>query len=285
MRRILTFGPVRLSERAQYMVEFGLTFVFFIMVILATINMMLAAYNFNLAQRASWEAARKAALGGTNNEVADIIYNQYVSRMFASPFMISKPEWGENDWIVPFNEAERVQGKTATINLRYTLGFSFLAMDNIQATFPVLTRLVVIARNDHDRDNLHDRLNDPFPDDHNNNGVSDATDTDIDGDRIPNHLDRGEIHFNGVSYIMRSMRADGTWTGPATNSRISGGFMAVPRIYVLSDGSLHHGPAPLRKQAIPRIRGGAFSWVVTNIDLSHDANNNGWEDKFEAIYP
>jgi hypothetical protein len=270
------------------MVEFGLTFVFFIFVVLATINMMLVAYNLNLAQRTSWEAARKAGVGATNDEVADVIYREFFSKMFASPFMISKPDWGNNDWILPFNQAERVQGREATVTLRYTIGFSFLAMSNIQATFPVATRLVVIAQNDEDRDGLHDQLSDNFPSDHNNNGTADGgpghLTADDDGDGIPNYRDRGEIKWNGTAYMMRTMNAAGAWSGWASNARIATGFFAAPQIHTLSDGALFYAPAPLRKQAIPRHRDGTSGEIVIGVDLSYDLNNNGWEDKLEGIY-
>ncbi len=268
------------------MVEFGLTFVFFVFIVLAVINLMLVAYNFNLGQRASWEACRLAAVGGTNNEIATVVYNQFTSQFFSSPFMVSRIEFDSRTFITPNNMFERVEGRDVEVNMAYRIGFSFMAMSAIQGEFPIHSKLVVIARNDNDRDGYFDTTTvtwagtppnnrvDSRPSNHDADALGDTMyDNDFDNDGRANFVDTGILLWNGASYTLD------TGAGPrlVTKLTTTGRFFARV-IHVLSNGTYDSGPYPLRSQAIPRRTG------VTNpvmLDLSYDRNNNGWEDKYD----
>jgi hypothetical protein len=274
----------RRPERGQYMVEFGLTFIFFIFIVLAVINLILVAYNFNLGQRAGWEAARLAARGGSNAEVAEVIYDQFVSQFFASPFMQSAIAFDRNTFITPNNEFDRVQGKEITVYMGYRIGISFLAMSNFQATFPITTRLIVIQRNDNDRDRLFDTTTanpraDASLNNHDNDSFNDVTtDTDDDNDGRRDPVDTGIIAWNGFAYTLD------TGMGPRLVSSFDDGTFYAPVLMrtVTQTGAVRSDTTPitLRPIALPRPRG-AFPIPSITVDLSWDRNNNGREDKYD----
>jgi hypothetical protein len=272
-------------ERGQYMVEFGMTFIFFIFIVLAVINLMLVAYNFNLGQRAGWEAARLAARGGSNASVADVVYTQFVSQFFASPFLQSAIIFDKNTFITPNNEFDRVQGKEITVFMGYRVGVSFLAMSNFQATFPITTRLIVIQRNDQDRDNLYDTTTvnakaDSLTNNHDNDSYNDiTTDTDDDNDGRMDIVDTGIITWNGFAYNLD------TGMGPRLCPILDDGTFHAPVLMttVTQTGAVRWDTSPiaLRPQTIPRSRVGFVPLPSIYVDLSKDRNNNGWEDKYD----
>lgn len=285
MAKVIQKGRRRRRSTGQYMVEFGMTFVFFIFVILAVINMILLAYNFNLGQRAAWEAARRAAVGGTNSEVAYIVYDQYFTKYFASPFIQSKMEFDSSTFILPNDIKDRVDAEEITLNLSMRVGFSIYE-GHISTTLPLTTKLICIAKNDADRDGLYDLdvSRDANSSDHDNDGTEDEDDLDDDGDARPDTGDYGSIKWNGAAYQLRTYNG-GAWSawGASSDARFTAGKFHAPMMYWCSDGSMMAGPAPYRPQQIPRPwPASPYSTNVENyIDLTYDADNDGWEDKYD----
>ena len=267
------------KKSGQYMVEFGLTFIFFIFIILAVINLMLIAYNFNLGQRATWEAARLAAIGASNSNVATVIYDRFASQFFASPFMVSAIDFDTETFITPNNQFERIEGTEIEVNIGYRTGFSFLAMSAIEGTFPIRSRLYVIQRNDNDRDGFYDTVTanakaDSRQSDHDNDAIADSSDPDWDNDGRTNLTDTGILLYNGAAYTLD------TGVGAKVVTKLSDGKFCARIIHILSDGSYDSGPYPFRPQKIPRTYSGYIP-IPIMVDLSYDKNNNGWEDRYD----
>jgi len=260
------------------MVEFGLTFVFFIFIVLACVNLMLVAYNFDTAQRTSWEAARRAAVDGTNTEVANVIYDEFVKRFFGSVFLISKIEFSPTTFIQPNSVAARTEGKEVQINLGFRTGLSLGPFGEIYGTMPVSSRLAVIALNDEDRDSVRD-ANEALPGDHDNDGANDATDTDDDNDGTPDVSDVGTLTYNTVAYTL-----DGPDSGALAFGALQGGTFAARLIHVDTSGDSAYEPWPQRPRTIPRDRYtvNGYDAFTMLVDLSYDKDNDGWEDKFDA---
>jgi len=285
------------KRRGQYMVEFAMTFIFFIGVTLAVINMILMAYNFNLFQRVSWEVARKASLGAENGILAQIIYDDLITKLFASPFLVSAVEFDRTTFIVPNNLSERTEGTRVDINLAYRSGFAFLQGAGIYARFPVKTSLIVIARNDADRDGFYDTtfagaLNDSRQLDHDNDGLPDATDVNDDwrvagaaaaddgGNFRPDTSDRGFVKYNATT--QRYEMDTGLGFGFATRiNRDSGLFFCRVNDFSVF-GVSSPGPYPIAPRKVPRnYSDTGANPIITSLDLSYDNNNNGWDDWVE----
>lgn len=269
------------------MVEFALTFIVFIFVIIGIVNLMLVAYNFNLGQRVAWEAARKASIGASNAELADFIYNQFATKFFATPFLVSAIQFDKNTFIVPNNEFNRVRDATVTVNIGFRTRFvMFSEMASVGASFPIQSSIVVIANNDLDRDGRYDTTTingsaDNLTNDHDNDGRNDVTtDTDDDADGRSDATDTGVVMYqSGVGYVIK------TTAGFATNAKInpSGQFFARV-IYTLSDQATRDsGPYPHFPQQIPRdlYATNGTTQMTYELDLSQDRNNNGWDDRWD----
>ena len=293
------------------MVEFGMTFIFFIFIILAVINLILLAYNFNLAQRTAWECARRASVGASNNEIREIIYSQFIEKMFASPFLMTKLTFDSRSFVVPNDQYDRIQSEYVTINMGFRAGFSFLLGSAVTANFPVTSSLYMIAPNDADGDGRYDtrpplpvttqtgraiaELVDTLcrgnfamtdsPDyqaDHDNDRIDDVrSDTDDDNDGIPDAQDFGFVGYDNPSssYVIDSA-GYGNWIAKPSVSK--GRFAARP-IWLLSDfATFDSGPRPIFPMAIPRDRYSTNGTVAIGIriDMSRDTDNDGREDKF-----
>lgn len=276
------------NHKGQYMVEFAMTFIFFIGVTLAVINMILMAYNFNLCQRVIWEVARKASLGADNGALKQMIYDDLITKFFASPFLVSAIEVDRTSFVMPNSLSERVQGAEVTINFAYRSGFAFLEGSGIYARFPVKTSLIVIARNDEDRDGYYDTsvagtLNDSRTYDHDNDSNADINDNDDDGDLLLDSVDTGQLRYNSITgnYEISTTGSPAFVAATGTINNTSSPFygMFFSRVLNMSDkGVAIAGPYPLTPQKIPRNYIAPGVSIITKVDLSWDRNNNGWDD-------
>ena len=279
---------VRIGQRkavsGQYMVEFGLTFGFFIFIILAMINLILAGYNYDTVQRATWEATRNAALGGTNADVATIIHDEWVTRSIGTTLMMSDVNFDAAGFITPFNEIDRVEGSPVTVNLDYIVGFSLGIFGEVTMPMKVRSTLFVTAHNDEDRDNFADDWefagDNRYPDDFDNDGiVLDSADDDWDGDGIPNESDWAWILVdnNGAGNVVLERPLGTFLSQPAA---LQDGYFAARQMYVTDNGDTVYSPYPLRPRRIPYDPAESDSLPIM-IDLSRDADNDGWEFKFD----
>lgn len=276
------------------MVEFAMTFVFFIFVTIAIINLILLAYNFNLAQRVSWEVARKAALGAPTGTLKEMVYDDLITKFFASPFLVSAMEWDSKTLVSPEDRLARVQGEFVTINFAYRAGFSFLEGGGIYAQFPIQTKLLVLEPNDADRDGFYDTstistLADTRTSNHDADlYINDVDDPDDDNDDLADGIDYGELMYNStLSRYEYSVPALGIGFTPLPNGRDVTGlyFARVINVYKLGD-ALPDSTAyravvyPARPQVIPRNPdpNPATPPIILRVDLSYDVNNDAWED-------
>ncbi|RMH58502.1 MAG: hypothetical protein D6679_04730 [Candidatus Hydrogenedentota bacterium] len=256
------------------MVEFGLTITVFVFIVLACVNLILIGYNLDTAQRAAWEAARKAAVGASNSQIADVIYDQFATKMFSSFILISKPNFDPTSFVVPNDLLYRVEGFPVQINLGYTTGMSLGPLGNLELTFPVSSKLRVITHNDEDQDGLNDAV-EAFPNDHDNDGIVDSSDSDVDNDGIIDSLDKGTIRWNGAAYVIN------TGSGEVPNPSLANGRFATRILWPLSDGSTFVENWPYLPRAIPRDLSGVENTnLYITVDLSYDADNDGWSDRY-----
>lgn len=276
----------RQGSAGQYIVEFSLTFIIFIFVIIGMINLMLIAYNFNLAQRVAWEAARKAAVGGSNAEVANLIYDQFALNFFATPFLVSQIQFDSRTFLTPNNHFDRVQDTTVTVNIGFRTRFVMFAEGaSVGATFPVYSSITVIQNNDLDFDGRYDTTTinpraDNRPNDHDNDNINDiTTDIDDDNDLRADRFDSGLIYWNGAQYVL-----DTGLHGPVAVPKLQTGLFYARPMYLLSDQvTWDSGPRPAFPMRIPRdgyTANGTWN-IQTRIDMSQDRNNNGWDDKWD----
>ena len=274
------------TESGQYMVEFGLTFIIFVFIILGCINLILAGYNYDTAQWACWTAARKAVVGGTNGDVTEIIYNQYVERFFSSPMLISAIEFNQSNFINPIEQINRSEGISVTVQMNYRTGLSLGYFGNIEMPFKVSSTLTVIAENDADRDGYVDSLEDAyipltlFSNDHDNDGVADGSDSDVDGDGRADEVDTAIISSFGNNVFTLQTFTNGVL---ASTVIMPDDRFAARQIWTLSNADTFAAPWPMVPRAMPADPTGVATIVLRDIDLRYDADNDGWEDKFDAF--
>lgn len=196
------------AETGQYMVEFGFAFIFVIATLLGALQLILVGYNYNMAERTAWEAARAVSVGRRDAEtqmmpndtgVFGIVQRNFLDKVFTGGFMTVDfaRDFGESPIVSPETEIWRGEGQTVTVDLSYRSGFYIPGLGTIVTiTFPVKAKMPIVAYNDFDRDGCVDSLegtvNSPFVDtgptcrgfthayrnDHDNDGVEDLAITD-----------------------------------------------------------------------------------------------------------
>lgn len=274
------------DRSGQYMVEFGMTIGIFIFVVMASVNLILAGYNYTTTQRAAWEAARRAATDATNAEIAQIIHDELVSKYYGSMMIMSAVQFDKNTYITPNAIRDRAEGKMISVNLGFKIGLSLGILGSVTANAPISTRLAVIAKNDEDRDGIRD-ADEAFvnQEDHDNDAVKDTGDTDDDNDGILDVDDTGVIVRQPYgwwdwSWLYKSNGSPAQWLYPFD------GKFAARQIHVRSDRTVVYEPWPIFPRAIPRDyypRDARWSiYLPIRIDLSYDADNDAWEDKWDA---
>lgn len=282
-------GRIR-NERVlgQYMVEFGMTFGIFVFILTAAVNLILVGYNYDTAQRAAWEAARKAVVGGTNGQITEIIYNEFVEKFFSSMLLVSKINFDPTKFIVPNEHIFRVRGKEIEINMDFDFGLSLGFMGDVYSTLPISSRLTVVDKNDEDVDGYVDSLEPTyiglplFANDHRNNGISDSSDSDIDGDNVPNGVDTGTISCFMPGTVSITMPYHPAY-GLAGARVLSDGQFATRMITNLSSGDTKLEPWPVVARRFPcDYYNGVKKTISFQVDLSYDRDNDGWSDKWDV---
>lgn len=267
----------RRDTSGQYMVEFALSLIIFVAVTIGVVELMLMGYDFNLAQRASWEAARKTAIGQSNTQINDFVDTMLVQGWISGMALVTHPTFTSTTLVTPNNQMDRVEGKEAQVNFGFTFGLVMPGLSQFTTTIPVRSRLVITAKNDEDRDGIHDAVGDPSPGDHDDDGVTDGVDTDDDGDGWLDAVDSALITTVGTAST--TVTNFGILTFAITDDNFH-----CPVFYQLSGGRVQREPLALFPRMIPRDRYAANgnATIVTLIDLSFDEDNDRYEDKFDA---
>lgn len=172
------------SDDGQYMVEFSLAFLIFVMFIFVVVDLGFLIYNHNLFYNAVYRGARQASLGASNDEIVDTVESIAVEQYYPGVFMMARPNEGIE--IEPSDEMDRVQGRSVTVRLDTTFGISLGGLVPLTATFPISSESLIHVNNDRDRDGRKDS-EEGNPRDHDNDGSNDqyffqGPDSDADGD-------------------------------------------------------------------------------------------------------
>lgn len=185
------------------MVEFALTLLVFIGVLFAALQIMLIGYNYNLAERTVWQAARAASLGYQDRQtctgldpvtyrevnyacgVYDVIDEKFTRRAFTGG--MTQIVLTANPVVTPETPVERAEGRDVTVDLSFRGGFYVPGLGTITTiTFPVKATLPIVANNDLDRDGCVDKFetvtqscrsfNMTYPGNHTNNAATVGSD-------------------------------------------------------------------------------------------------------------
>ncbi len=298
------------SSRGQYMVEFALAFVIFVIFVFLVIDLGFLIYNHNLYHFAVVEGARVGSLGGSNQAIMEKINQQIDQRTLPGILFLSRP--GDVE-IFPAAEIERVDGMDVKINLElfYGLGiFGFMQLIEL----PVSTQRLIIQYNDLDNDGCKDQLSGPGvpcnsyqefsstnPRDHRNTGVTDSylfggSQEDADGDGVSWEADTIAIGYTDGStgscpagyYLYRphdqplgSTCEFGGISG-WDQGIISDGWYHAPEIW--DDGS--EAPQQMFPRRLPRwgVDNSSRPYIIRQLRTAHDTVNNGWLNKYDR-YP
>lgn len=216
------------DERGQSMVEFAMMFIVFFIFIFACLSIILWGYNFNMLQRAGYEASRQYAIGnaqdvpvisnweggtrrvGYNREMAKMtLQSQMAQKLIPLPLFhfsvgniryalmrLRNPDPNYNAY-----EQEYTDGNTARISMDYRFGISLGYFGALYATYELNHDMVIVRGNDEDRDGRDDTYEGRYANDHNNNLVPDGDtdwvdDLDDDTDGVLDYWDTGIIIRN-----------------------------------------------------------------------------------------
>lgn len=292
------------------MVEFSLSFVIFIIFVIFVFDLGLLIYNHNLFYHGVARGARVAGLGGSNEEIRQEISDEVAGRYFPTIFL--KAEIKSVD-IIPTEEILRVDGREVEVRMNSVFGLGLPFLGAIAVEKPVSSRMIIVQQNDEDRDGCKDNLagtecnsyrnfSNTFAGDHSNNGVVDGyrfngPDTDPDGDGIHWRADTVAIaYINNTScsgyYIYRPHNA-GDRVSPedcGTVEGISGtvweawfdGWYHTPEVW--DDGSEAPPRIFERKLARRHVDNTAIESHVVILRTVYDADNDGWEDRFDEAF-
>lgn len=263
------------------MIEFGLSFVIFIALTLGVVDLMIMGYDFNLAQRVAWEAARRAAIGQTNRQILDYYVDTALVGGWIQPLLlVAKPETSAAGMLTPNDIAQRVRGRRVETNLGFRFGVSFFLLGEMTYGIPVKSRLVVVVDNDRDRDGQHDAYENGAGEnragDHDNDGDTDEVDFDDDNDGVADATDLITLNVDAAG-AMQIVRPGGLPT-LSPGSRL---FHAPVR-WTTSSGVFHWEPEfPVFPREAPS--GAAYAVPLSIVIGSYyDSDNDAVEDAYDA---
>ncbi len=292
------------DEQGQYMVEFALSFVVFVLFIFFVIDLGILIYNHNLFYHAVARGARQAGLGASNSEIKESAGQIVTSRYFPTLTFIAHPQPIQ---VKPEREMHRVDGREVRVSMDSIFGFSLLGMYQFTVELPVRSRTLIVQQNDQDRDGCKDSLEGPGkscdgyqffpntnPNDHDNNGTVDeyrfdGSDTDADGDGIKWSGDTLTVAYMnnavGAGYFISRQPSlplagaanqdpDGRWW-----EEWFGGTYHAPPIW--DDKS--EAPSKLFRRKVPSwpVKNSGRDEFMLDIRVEYDMDNDGWEDKFD----
>lgn len=299
-----TMAPSPDSDSGQYLVEFGLSFVVFMMFVFFVIDMGLLIYNHNVFYHGVFVGARKASLGASNRTIRTTVVNQVVPDYLPTLLMRAHPDTGVT--IRPSREIERVEGTTVTVEMDTTFGLTLLGFYTMTLAVPISSQALIIADNDRDRDGCKDSLESgstscsgyrdftaTYPQDHDNDGTADeylfgGPDADADNDGISIQDETVEIAFFENPPTGSPGYAISRGTGPAGGSFSVGGtvwetwFEGRYHAPVLWDDGTQTPPQGFARR-FPKWHVENSSDTIDRRTLfsSFDSDNDGWEDKHD----
>jgi len=294
------------GKRGQYMVEFALAFVIFVLFVFFVIDLGLLIYNHNLFYHGVAKGARVASLGGSNADVRDAVKEEIVGSYFPTVFLVARPDTVS---VIPEAEINRVDGTEVLVKMDTTFGITLLFGSPLVFTKPIRSRAVIVQQNDTDRDGCKDSLSgvgvscnsydtfvNTYKRDHANSNQQDAymfggDDIDPDGDGVNWDADTVAIAYisNGGCdgyYIYRPNNQPGSVDCGNVGS-ISGavweswfdGWYHAPEIW--DDAS--EAPPQFFERKLPRwqVDNSTLTYHIIELQTAYDSVNNGWEDKYD----
>lgn len=288
------------SESGQYLVEFGLSFVVFVIFVFFVIDMGLMIYNHNVFFHGVYVGAREASLGASNNEIRSTVADEVVPSYFPTLFMRAHPDTGVA--IRPKDEIERVEGTTVSVEMDSTFGLSLLGLYTMTLEVPISSQALIIASNDEDRDGCKDSLEAPsrdctgyeyfpntYPQDHDNDGTMDQyifngpdQDADDDGRTIQQETIQVAYFQNPPDtpgyYISRPGADNFTLGGRSWDEAFNGTYHAP----VLWDNGTQSTPQSFARK-LPRwnVNNSSDTTFQRTLFSAYDRDNDGWEDKYD----
>lgn len=303
------------AEKGQYLVEFSLAFAVFVIFVFFVIDIGLLIYNHNLFYRGVSEGARNAGLGRSNQQIRRTVSESVVDRSFPTMLMVANPDTLSID---PPREIHRVDGREVTLNMDTRFGMSLLWYGVLDLDLPIRSSAVVHRRNDRDRDGCKDELEDTglecvsyqtfpagsnFPRDHDNDGavdryIFDGPDTDADNDGTPWNEDYVIVAYTveGGADTYAIYRPNDPFPPGCSSVTVDGnpnystcfnGRYHAPELWGGSDtdvvGKVESAPSIFPKSLpIWQVQNsGNIDFVKRQLWTEYDADNDGWEDKFD----
>lgn len=153
-------------REGQYLVEFSMTVIIFILVTVAFIELALAAYNYRLMNTAAFNAARLGTTGATDDEMKEKILEQS-GALYPTAFLVP----GVKEPVVEItpDRADRMRGVNLNVKLNFFQGVSMMGYYVIVIDLPIEVSMPM--------------TNDVFIDT-DGDGQGDLTDNDDDGDGV-----------------------------------------------------------------------------------------------------
>lgn len=293
------------SESGQYLVEFSLSFVVFMLFVFFVIDMGLMIYNHNVFYHGVFVGAREASLGADNETIQSTVVNEVVPNYFPTLFMRAHPDTGIN--IHPSDEIERVSGTTVTVEMNTTFGMTLIGLYTMTLEVPISSRALIVSENDEDRDGCKDKLEGPnqpcdgyryftstFPQDHDNDGFQDqyifnGSDPDADNDGIPIQDETVRVGFfqntPSGSDVFAIQRSDTAAAGPGFTrggdyweTWFDGGYHAPVLWHDDTQSTNQNFSRKLPRWHVDNSSDTVFKRTLFS---AYDADNDGWEDKYD----
>ncbi|MFB6346787.1 MAG: TadE/TadG family type IV pilus assembly protein [bacterium] len=301
------------SESSQYMVEFGLTFAFFIFFVIQVFDISILIYNHHLLYHGASQAARESALGASNNKIKDTVVTSAVDNFL--PSIMGRAHINKIT-ISPKEEINRVRGTETSVTLDAELGFMVLGVYPLTLEIPISSHSFVTQKNDRDRDGCKDSMEGPnTPCDsyesfdwtvsgNHDNDLGGSTQSDSYYLRMGNDIDADD---DGTTYLSDTVAIgyfgsgapgdcegyaifrpnDGanspqcSFQGNTWEEWFEGGYHA-PEIW--SDDSDASPKVFSRKLPKWHVVHSTLTHFTRNLRTEHDLDNDGWIDKYDDRY-
>lgn len=157
-------------REGQYLVEFSITVIIFIMVAVAFIELALASYNYRLMNTAAYNAARLGVTGATDEEMINQIFSQ-TGALYPTAFL--KPDVKDPPVEITPDRSERMRGVNLNVKVNFFQGVSMMGYYVIVIELPIEASMPMT--NDIFIDTDGDGQGDLTDGDDDNDGVNDTT--------------------------------------------------------------------------------------------------------------
>ncbi|HNW92821.1 MAG TPA: TadE/TadG family type IV pilus assembly protein [bacterium] len=298
------------TVKGQSTVEFAVMFVVFFIFIFACLSIILWGYNFNILQRAGYEASRQFAIGslqeapiisnweagtravGYNDTTTMMtLYAQLSQKLIPLPlfqFAVTNMQFSlvrqRNPEPNPTASwAEYTDGNKARITMDYTYGISLGVFGEITSSYPLVHEFYIVRGNDEDRDGRDDTYEGRWANDHDNDGALDGDtdgsyDLDDDGDGVQDYTDTGMITRDAAGTVQ-------LWTYQWSSAAHSDTQWVVRR--TITDNRFHvplwYNTALFPNLIFPSVvpQNAANRPARLEVSLKYDSDNDGWQDCFD----